>query len=78
MAQSCYPYSSVTIPLLPGFPVPVGNWWFEVWDYHGTGAMVSLCLMMEDDDGDDDADEVMSPPTCGYAPTGHLHGLARC
>lgn len=34
--------------------------------------------MMEDDDGDDDADEVMSPPTCGYAPTGHLHGLARC
>lgn len=76
MAQSWYPYSSVTIPLLPGFPVPVGNWWFEVWDY--CGAVVSLCLMMEDDDGDDDADEVMSPPTCGYAPTGHLHGLARC
>lgn len=76
MAQSWHPYSSVTIPLLPGFPLPVGNWWFEeVWGYHGSGAVVSLCLMMGADDGDD---AVVSPPTCGYVPTGHLRGLARC
>lgn len=78
MAQSWYPDSSATIPWIPGFPVPVGNWWFEaVWHFCGTGAVVSLCLMMgNDDDGDDD--EVMSPPTCGYSSAGHLCGLAWC
>lgn len=63
----------VTIPSLPVFPVPVGSWWFEeVWHYCGTGVVVSLCLIM----GDGDDDEVMSPPTCGYASTGHLHAPA--
>lgn len=76
IAQSWYPYSSVTIPLLPSFPVPTGNWWFEeVWHYCGRGAVVSLCLMMGGDD-DGDNDEFMSPPVCGYDSTGHLRGLA--
>lgn len=75
MSQSWGPHS-VTIPSLSVFPVPVGNWWFEeVWHYCGIGAVVSLCLIMgDDDDGDDD--KVMSPSTCGYASTGHLHALA--
>ncbi|KAJ7403607.1 hypothetical protein WISP_149907 [Willisornis vidua] len=38
------------------FPVPVGRWWYEeAWGYHGMEAVVSLHLMMGDDDDDKEA-----------------------